>query len=226
MACTARLESIQRSERGFNFRHGATSPQCGLRLRRMGKRQATTRDLWSNVARQLPDLSCFGSPGVLDASSTGSVLLRCARRGRAAVAMLCVPPQRRLPAPYLHQRILETDWLPARTDDAVAPPASADLAKEAALNRHKFPSIRQTRRQPAREGQAVILRGPISPRAFPGAAENLLSGRERPVPVDRQVKPRQNEHVTGHRRGPACSRAGAAAGEALGSPAGMLENNP
>jgi len=41
------------------------------------------------------------------------------------------------------------------------------------MNRHKFPSIRQTQRQPGREGQAVIIRGPISQCAFPDAAERL-----------------------------------------------------
>ena len=49
-------------------------------------------------------------------------------------------------------------------------------------------------RQPTREWQAAIVRELISQRAFPEAAENLLYGRERPVPIDRQVKPRQHDH--------------------------------
>ena len=75
----------------------------------ISKSLATTRDVLLNVARQLPDLSCFRSADVLGASPTRSVVLRCATRGRAAVAIRGVPPQRRMPTAYLPQRILETD---------------------------------------------------------------------------------------------------------------------
>ena|SRR5437867_1501927 len=134
------------------------------------QRWATTQDLSLNVAGPTSGCLMLWQSCVLGASSTRSAVLRCATQGRAAIGIPCVPPQRRVPTPHLQQRIPETDRLPARTDDAVAPPASANLAKEPALNRHKFPSIRQMQRQPAREGQAVITRGLISQRAFPEAA--------------------------------------------------------
>src|SRR5262245_58175527 len=110
---------------------------------------------------------------VRGAGSTRSVVLRCATQGTGAVGILCVPPRRRVPTPHLRRRIPETDRLHPWRDDAVAPPASADLAKIPALNRHKFPSIRQMQRQPAREGRGVIIRGLISKRTFSVAAENL-----------------------------------------------------
>ena len=38
-----------------------------------------------------------------------------------------------------------------------------------------------------KKGKPVIIRGPVSQRALLDAAEDLLPGREHPVPIDRQM---------------------------------------
>src|SRR5262249_26043605 len=155
-----------------------------------------------NVSHSTVSRPRRGSPLTIlsvDTSSTQSVFLRCAGHGRVAAAIVGVRPRRRWPPPFLQQQIPETYRLAAPAHDAVAPPANTDLAKEASRHGHRLPSARQTQRQAAREGQSVIVRGPLSRRAFPKPAESSqdvldrreqkpLSGGEHPLPVDGQVK--------------------------------------
>jgi hypothetical protein len=128
-----------------------------------------------------------------------SVFLGCLGHGRAAVARGDVRPRRRSSPPFLQPRTPETCRRAERAHDAVAPPASIDLAKEAARQRHRSPSATQTQWQPAREAQSVRVSGPMSRCAFPKPANSVpdvlkrreqkfQSGGEHPLPVDGEVK--------------------------------------